>query len=222
MNISSKQIRDLFQGIKSEKGALLLGQEYFRIDDDYYKKVLGALDIKDKDPSLNELWISDMSDEQSRDALKNALLHAAEESDHKPWLRSLLSLGWNIVLSSSVNSEWIKKGVGSNFSLNIRRLNELPANADFYNTFNKKQPYYISLYADESSVPGSEQELRKLKRNTALLNTIRKQMQSYDTYLVVDGIAEDDWFNISELMTDLDYLPYGFIYIFGMSEERLE
>ncbi|MGN0623124.1 MAG: hypothetical protein ACI4JA_04140 [Oscillospiraceae bacterium] len=219
MSLNKKQIQDLFTDIRTGKAALLLGQEYFRIDEDYYEKVLYALNRKDDKPSLNELW---ESGEPPYDALKSALYYAAENSDYKPWLRTLLSLGWNIVLSSSINNEWVKNGVGPNFSLIIQTQTELPDNVDFYKTFSKNQPHYISLYSDEKSIP-PKIELLKLKKRTTLLDMIYNQMlSSYDGYLVADGIAEDDWFDIGRLTENIGDTPYGCIFIFGMDNERLE
>ena len=56
MPINTKQILDLFSDIQTGKAALLLGQEYFKIDDDYYKMLLNELGISGEKPSLNDLW----------------------------------------------------------------------------------------------------------------------------------------------------------------------
>lgn len=56
MPINTKQILELFSDIQTGKAALLLGQEYFKIDDDYYKMVLDELGISGEKPSLNDLW----------------------------------------------------------------------------------------------------------------------------------------------------------------------
>ncbi len=219
MPINTKQILELFSDIQTGKAALLLGQEYFKIDDDYYKMVLDELGISGEKPSLNDLW---KLYNPSFETLKNAMIHAAERTDYKPWLRTLFSLGWNIILSSSINNEWIKNGVGQNFSLNIETQAEILDNVSFYK-FSKKQPYYISLYSDERSVP-DDKRLRKLKRKTNLLNMIYDYMlSSYDGCLVVDGIAEDDWFDIGRLADNMgDNFPYGCIHIFGLNNSKLE
>lgn len=218
MSFNKKQIQDLFEDIRTGKAALLLGQEYFRVDDDYYEKVLSVLNRKDDKPSLNELWNSG-----DCGALKSALYDAAENSECKPWLRTLLSLGWNVILSSSINSEWVKQSVGQNFSLILRTQAELPDNVDLYKNFSKKQPQYISLYGDEETIPNQKKELLTRQKKTNLLNMIYNQMlSSYDGYLIADGIAEDDWFDIGRLTENIDNIPYGCIFIFGMDNEKLE
>ena len=220
MPINNKQILDLFSDIQTGKAALLLGQEYFKIDDDYYKIVLAELGISGETPSFNDLW---KSYDPPYEKLKNTMIHAAERTDCKPWLRTLFSLGWNIILSSSINNEWIKNSVGQNFSLNIKTQAEIPDNVSFYKFFSKKQPHYISLYSDEMSVP-DKKSLRRLKRKTIFLNMIYDHMlSSYDGCLVVDGIAEDDWFDIGRLADNMDgNTPYGCIFIFGMNSSKLE
>ena len=55
MSLSLKQINNLFYDIRDGKSALLLGQEYFKVDP-YYSSVLKQLDIKNETPSLNSLW----------------------------------------------------------------------------------------------------------------------------------------------------------------------
>ncbi len=219
MPINNKQIRELFSDIRIGKAALLLGQEYFKIDDDYYKMVLDGLGISYEKPSLNDLW---KSYDPPYEKLKKSMINAAEKSAYKPWLRTLFSLGWNIILSSSINNEWIKNGVGKNFSLNIKTQAELPENVSFYKLFSKKQPQYISLYSDEMSIP-DKNALIKQKNKITLLNMIRDNMlSSYDGRLVVDGIAEDDWFDIRRLAENADNFPYGCIFIFGMNNAKLE
>ncbi|MBR1433190.1 hypothetical protein [Ruminococcus sp.] len=106
----------------------------------------------------------------------------------------------------------------------VQFLDNVSFNASFfYKTFSKKQPHYISLYSDEMSVP-DEKSLRKLKKQTNLLNMIYNNMLStYDGCLVVDGIAEDDWFDIGRLADNIDdNFPYGCIFIFGMNNAKLE
>lgn len=56
MSLSLKQINNLFYDIRDGKSALLLGQEYFKVDP-YYSSVLKQLDIKNETPSLNSLSI---------------------------------------------------------------------------------------------------------------------------------------------------------------------
>ena len=125
MPINNKQLKELFSDIRTGKAALLLGQEYFKIDEDYYEKVLNTLGISGEKPSLNDLW---KSYNPPYETLKNAMIYAAEKSGYKPWLRTLLSLGWSIILSSSINNEWIKNSVGQNFSLNIKTQAEFEPN----------------------------------------------------------------------------------------------
>ena len=218
MAITNKQIQSLFTDIKNGKAALLLGQEYLKIDKDYYQNVLSELNIENERPSVDQLWKLYGS---SYDTLSKALCNAAENSEYKPWLRSLLSLGWNIILFSSINGQWIKRGVGSNFSLIMETKEKLPDKLDFYKFFNKKHPHLVSLYSDEESIP-DEKNLKKMKRNTSLINMIYDQLlSSYNGYLIVDGISEDDWFDIGRLTNNLDGLPYGCIYFFGMDHHGI-
>ena len=218
MLISSKQIDSLFTEIRTGKSALLLGQEYFSIDSDFYNNVLKELNIKGQTPSLNEIWKSNAS---SLENLGNIISDASDNSTYKPWLRAIFSLGWNVVLSSSINNSWIKNSIGDNFGLNIQTKDELSGNIDFYKTFNKKQLRLISLFGDENLIPDKKQ-LLKLKKQTSILDIVYSQMLSSYGYLIIDGIADDDWFNIDRLLDNIENIPYGCIYIFGMTKKRVE
>ena len=219
MALNDKQISTLFTDIRTGKAALLLGQEYFTIDDNYYNKVLNELGITNETPSLNKLW------KEKRDSLKElekALISAAEHVEYKSWLRSICSLGWNIILSSSICNQWIKNSVGNNFGLTIQTQDELIEDINFYKTFNKNKLHFISLYSDEESIP-DQKKLLKLKKQTNLINIVYNQILSgYNGCLVIDGIADDDWFDMSRLLENIDLLPYGCIYIFGMDKGKLE
>lgn len=215
MSLNLKQIGAIFSDIREGKAALLLGQEYFKADDDYYSSVLKQLNIQNKTPSLNELWMD------ASDSLGEAMVSAAEHTSYKPWLRALLSLKWNIILSSSINNLWLKNSIGSNFSLNIQTQAELPNNLDFYKHFNKQQPRHIALFGDESSVP-AKKELLKLKKRSAFLDMIYNQILLVWGYFVIDGLADDDWFDIGGLLNNIEAVPNGCIYIFGMDTCKAE
>lgn len=215
MSLNLKQINAIFSDIKEGKAALLLGQEYFKADAEYYFSVLKQLDIQKETPSLNELWVD------APDFLGKVMAAAAEHVVYKPWLKGVLSLKWNIILSSSPNNLWLKNSVGSNFSLNIQTQDELTYNLDFYKYFNKQQPRYIALFGDESSIP-EKNKLLKLKRKTGLLNMIYDQILSVWGYFVIDGLEKDDWFDIGGLLGNIDKVPNGCIYIFGMDKRKAE
>lgn len=86
MSLSLKQINNLFYDIRDGKSALLLGQEYFKVDP-YYSSVLKQLDIKNETPSLNSLW------EKAPDTLGKAMVSAAEHASYQPWLERYSHLG---------------------------------------------------------------------------------------------------------------------------------
>lgn len=212
-------INELFSEIRTGKAVLLLGQEYFKADDNYYNAVLNKLKISNDTPSLNKLW---KDNSNSFDLLSNALSSAAaEHSTYQPWLRVLFSLGWNLIVYSSINNLWIKNSIGNNFGLNIQTQAELNGNTDIYKIFNKKQLHLISLFGDENSIPKKTQ-LLKLKKQTNLLNMIYAQILLNYGYLVLEGISFDDWFDINRLLDNIDTLPYGHIYIFGANKKKLE
>ena len=215
MSLSLKQINNLFYDIRDGKSALLLGQEYFKVDP-YYSSVLKQLDIKNETPSLNSLW------EKAPDTLGKAMVSAAEHASYQPWLRAILSLRWNIILSSSPNNLWFKNSIGNNFSLNIQTQEELTGNLDFYKYFNKQQPHFISLFGDENSIPENRKNLLKLKNKTGFIDMIFNQILFVWGYLVIDGLTEDDWFDIGRLLSNFDKVPNGCIYIFGMDKQKAE
>lgn len=215
MSLSSDQIRAVFSDVREGRAALLLGQEYFRADGEYYASALQQLNIREETPSLNELWKS------SPDPLGKALASAAERASYRPWLRAILSLGWNIILSSTPNNLWVKNSIGSNFSLNPRTQEDLSGTLDFYKYFNKKQPCYVALFGDEDSIP-DKKKLLKMKNQTSLINMIYDQILMSWGKLVIDGLAEDDWFEITRLLNNIDSVPNGCIYVFGMDEGKAE
>ena len=215
MSLSLKEINNLFYNIKDGKAALLLGQEYFK-QDPYYTSVLKQLDIKNETPDLSSLW------ERVPDTLGKAMLSAAEQASFQPWLRAILSLGWNIILSSSLNNLWFKNSIGNNFGLNIQTQEELTDSLEFYKYFNKQQPRFISLFGDENSIPNNKSKLLKLKRKTELIDMIFDQILFVWGYLVIDGLTEDDWFDISMLLSNFDKVPNGLVYIFGTDKKKAE
>ena len=221
MKISEKNIDMLFTDIRTGKSVLFLGQNYLTIDDTFFKNILKELNINEEVHSLAELWTSfTQSSPNELDKLGEAIRDSAEISVYQPWFRTVMSLGWNVVLTSSINNAWMKSNVGSNFGLNIQTGSQVSDNVDIFKNFSKKELKLISLFGDETSVP-NKRELVKLKKQTAIINNIYSQMLSRYGILVIDGISEDDWFDINRFLENIELVPYGCIYIFGMTKEKL-
>lgn len=221
MKISEKNIDMLFTDIRTGKSVLFLGQNYFTIEDNFFKNILKKLNINEDVHSLAELWTSfTQSSPNELDKLGEAIRDSAEISVYQPWFRTVMSLGWNVVLTSSINNAWMKSNVGSNFGLNIQTGSQVSDNVDIFKNFSKKDLKLISLFGDETSVP-NKIDLVKLKKKTAIINNIYTQMLSRYGILVIDGISEDDWFDINRFLENIELVPYGCIYIFGMTKEKL-
>ena len=219
MNLNQKNMKFLLDDIRSGRSVLFLGQDYFTIDDVFFNNVLKELNIYDAQniKSLNELWIIYRNNTKT---LGEAILAAVEKTEYHPWFRAILSLGWNAVLSSSVNFEWMKKNVGCDFQMSQQVYSDVASGLNPNRDFDKKRMKLISLFGDENHIPAGS-ELAQLKKNTALLERIYTDILAVYGILVIDGISDDDWHSVNTFLYNLVNVPAGCIYFFGMTKERL-
>ena len=215
MTLTTKQINTLWDDIRRGTSALLIGQQYFCIDKNFYKQVTGALNAKDQNESFNKLF----SASTKQDNLKQfgeIMESCANQAIYQPWLRAIFSMGWNVILSSCAQSTWIKNSLGSNFSLTIDSEQTQPV------PFSKKKLNYISLYGNENNLP-DKKRIRTINKNPKIFSSVFDLINQNYGHLIVDGIAEDDWFDIKHILNKIDSDKlYDCVYIFGMSESQIE
>lgn len=215
MTLTEKQINTLLDDVRRGTSALLIGQQYFCIDNNFYKQVTDSLNIRDSNKSFYDLW----SANAKQDNLKQfgeIMENCAYQAVYQPWLRAVFSMGWNVVLSSCAQSTWIKNSLGNNFSLTIDPEQTQPV------PFSKKKLNYISLYGNENNLP-DEKRIRTINRNSKIFSSIFDLINQNYGHMIIDGIAEDDWFDVKNILNKIDFDKlYDCVYIFSMSERQIE
>ena len=212
MTLTAKQINTLWDDIRRGTSALIRGQKYFCIDKNFYKQVTSALNTKDQNESFNDLFSANTNLKQFGEIMESC----ASQAIYQPWLRAIFSMGWNVILSSCAQSTWIKNSLGSNFSLTIDSEQTQPV------PFSKKKLNYISLYGNENNLP-DKKRIDKINRNPKIFSSVFDLINQNYGHLIVDGIAEDDWFDIKHILYKIDSDKlYDCVYIFGMSERQIE
>lgn len=221
MALKLNDLKDIINGIQTGQAFLLLGQQYLRVDMNYYTQLCKNLSCaQPNEPmSLNELW-----KQNGADKLKSAMSEAADNAVCLLWFRTMMSLGWRGVFTSSPNITWFTRSTGDNFNLNLLDRETLDqSNAMNRNVFNKKNMPLIPLFGDETSLPDNADVLRKRKHVKNVFKMPCEKILDQYGYLIVDGIEDDDWFNLKQLYDLISGAPSpGLVYLFGMTRVRLE
>mgnify|MGYP004631577839 CR=1 FL=1 len=224
MSMKLKEYRDIFDNIKKGQAVLLVGQTYLKSDRKYYDHLLKNLKLTDNGQTLNELW-KEFTGTEDLDKLRDAMKDAANDAECLPWLRTIMSMGWNCVFTSTTNIEWLLASVGSNFSLNLKSRTELEeslSRSNFRGIFNKKNMPVVPLFGDETNLPKSSKVLRSLKILSTVFEKPCDSILCQYGYLIIDGLEKDDWFNVTKLQNIISSAPNDCVYIFGMTEKKLE
>lgn len=223
MSLTRKEIMDIFDNIKRGQAILLLGQAYLKKESSYYNRLLKNLRIRNEDrPTLNELW-KKYQEQNNIGTLKNAMQEAGNDALFLPWLRAVLSMGWNAVYASTTNIEWILSSVGNSFSVNVQDRNELEnSRTNIRRLFNKKNMPLIPLFGNEKSLPENKQEFYKMKNLKELFVSPCENILSQYGTLIIDGLEIDDWIDIKVLQQFLQSTPSDCVYIFGLDKKKLE
>ena len=212
-NELKKNVVEMLKEIKNggTLSALFLGQKYIKSDQNFFKNLSHSLDIGKEEITLNKLW-----ENTDHKKLKGALFQAGIETNCCPFFRTIMNMSWNIVVSSSINVDWMTKAVGENFELQTRVLSK-DEKLNFYRDCNGKT---LISFGNEDNIPDTK-ELKSIKRkyNSSVLPDIVKNVLDQWGFVVVDGIEEDDWMSLPFYLGDY---PDKRIYIFGMTKKQLE
>lgn len=208
-----KEMRELISNIRTTRSVLFLGQKYFTVDSSYFDLVKRELVNNGFPEKIREYQSFESLRKEIRkdkDKLKlfgEQMKKAGEHAVVQPWLRAVLSMGWNVMMTSSPNKEWFGKYLDDS----VR--DEVKASLSSYN---KKHRELCCLAGNENTL--FEQRKRDLPglKESGIIN---EAIDSYG-YIVFDGIADDDWLRLSALSSES--MNPGCVYIFGMTKDRAE
>ena len=80
----------------------------------------------------------------------------------------------------------------------------------------------IPLFGSETDLPQDKKSLRKLKDLRGDFETPCERILEKYGYLIIDGLENDDWFSIAGIRQMIGSAPYGRVYIFGVTRQKLE
>ena len=138
------------------------------------------------------------------------------------WLRKILSMRWNLLYTTGVDSV-VAHGVGPNFE-----LHPIPTKSTFKRDYLSKQHLHVSYLfgsvdaAQDADLPPSSiagKELKIWSRDTKIgpkLGWIYSEILHSYGVLVIDGWdPETDLLSKEDLLSCLEYLPYRSVFLFG-------
>lgn len=224
MPLKLNDYKDIFNNIKKGQAFLFIGQDYLKQSSKYYNALLKELEIKGYEPTLNELWC-EYDKNENLSELKKAMEKFAKNTNCLPWLRIIMAMGWNGVFASAVNAEWISASTGSDSNINLMsrdELEELLPKSNFRKIFSKKNMPLIPLFGDEAGLPQDRSALRRMKSLQTVFTDHCESILCQYGYLIIDGLERDDWFNVTKFQDIFVKAPNDCIYIFGMTEKKLE
>lgn len=211
---------ELIQSISSNPSVLFLGQNYLTYGSEHYFDDLAKqLDLPDNVRSFAEIWTC-CNDKKRLTDLRTAMDNVSDHYGTRSWFRSVMCMRWNIVYTSSPDIRSMRRDLGSNFSAEF--INK--TNDKFTREYTSKNTVHLlPLFLDENDeMPNSVIELAKTRNNSSSqIHWIYDDIISKYGFLVVDGLADDDWVNALDLIKNIDSVSPGCVYFFGMTPDRL-
>lgn len=221
MELKMTEIKDIFDGIKKGQAILVMGQGYLKSDPEYYQRLVKTLEREDEGLSFNDLW-KKYSDNNKVDVLGSALRSAAEVSTGLMWVRAIMTMGWNGVYTSFPCMDWLINSSGQDMNMRIISRAEFKDQYSKNTVFNKRNMPIIPLFGSETDLPQDKKSLRRLKDLRGDFETPCERILEKYGYLIIDGLENDDWFSIASIRQMIGSAPYGRVYIFGVTRQKLE
>lgn len=228
--MNHRELADLIERIKTDPSVLFLGQNYLSSLNGhnlFYETVNKEL-CDNQMPQLMEyknIWEYVGCEGKLGEDEFAKLRQIVGKIPTQAWLRKILSMRWGMVVTSSVDSALVNC-VGQNFTLSSIGYDVTKFRREF---MSKSFLRGIYLYG---SIDGNNGEFPPESCDTRTMRSIKKKVKDrvgwiYNDILrdygvlVVDGWnPETDW--LTTLLDDASDMPFGSIYLFGISRQIAE
>ena len=219
--MSHMDLSSLIEQIRSNPSVLFLGQNYlssYSGRDPFYEIVNRSIcnGTMPTTPSYKNIWNAVNDGKPLNNHSFSKLSQAAKQVPTQPWLRSILSMGWGMVFTSSVDA-CLTHCVGLDFVFNTIPRDEKRFRGDYIKK-NKLHGIYLYGTVDGPDYPPvDEKALRKMAGGAGKhIQWIYDDILRYTAggVLVIDGWDPDhDW--MSNLLENAGEMGYHSIFLFG-------